>query len=264
MSSNNMHFVDTVIVDEVVLDYPDFSNESNSHLVPGTQAIMEDNLLALSTELFSNKMDATTTNNNNIARYSMESIDMADLWKCVGLDGTAGPAEVSEVAEVPDFNNMNQNNIHITIAKPSNKKSMKPKKSAQKKNSKSTNSAGKTNRQASLKLSKVIKDAANLPLAALVPAGELPLDHRPARGRGRLNQLKQMTPQQRKAEAAARAEKNRQAARDFRLRRKYHVQELEDKVSALEEKDKVQSTRINELEAELEQLRSLIGFNEHN
>jgi len=45
----------------------------------------------------------------------------------------------------------------------------------------------------------------------------------PARGRGRQMQLKRMSNEQIEAEAAARLERNRQAARECRQRRKEHV-----------------------------------------
>lgn len=98
----------------------------------------------------------------------------------------------------------------------------------------------------------------DVPLAALVPKGQLPPDHKPARGRGRHIQLKKMTPEQRRAERIARAEKNRQAAREFRVRRKNHMTELESKVKTLEAREQEQQQKISELQWELNRLQSMI------
>lgn len=83
--------------------------------------------------------------------------------------------------------------------------------------------------------------------------GVLPANHRPARGRGRQNQLAKMSEQQIEAEALARLEKNRQAARDCRLRRKKHTEVLEQKVLQLEKKNKEQEQLIASLQAQLSQ-----------
>lgn len=96
------------------------------------------------------------------------------------------------------------------------------------------------------------------------PTGVLPPGHKPARGRGRQVQLKKMTQAQIEAEAEARLERNRQAARDCRHRRKVHVKELEDKVDKLEA-DKARADRmIADLQlriAELEAAQHLAGQN---
>lgn len=81
--------------------------------------------------------------------------------------------------------------------------------------------------------------------------GVLPPDHRPARGRGRQQQLKRMTKEQREAEAAARLEKNRVAARECRVRRKEHMSVLEDQVSEYEARDREQQQLIACLRAEV-------------
>lgn len=81
--------------------------------------------------------------------------------------------------------------------------------------------------------------------------GILPPDHRPARGRGRQNQLARMTKEQIEAEAEARLEKNRQAARECRLRRKQHVELLESRVAQLERERRQQDKIIKQLQAKL-------------
>lgn len=90
--------------------------------------------------------------------------------------------------------------------------------------------------------------------------GILPPDHRPARGRGRQSQLKQMTKEQIEAEAAARLEKNRLAARDCRKRRKFHLSELENKVAIHEARDLEQQQIIEKLRQEVADLRSQLGL----
>merc|ERR1712151_415572 len=84
----------------------------------------------------------------------------------------------------------------------------------------------------------------------------LPPNHKPARGRGRQLQLAKMTAAQKKAEAEFRLEKNRQAARDFRLRRKNQVQTLEEQVKKYEERDQAQRTQIAHLQAEVARLQA--------
>lgn len=81
--------------------------------------------------------------------------------------------------------------------------------------------------------------------------GVLPPDHRPARGRGRQQQLMRMTKEQRDAEAAARLEKNRVAARECRIRRKEHLSVLEDQVNEYEARDFEQQQLIASLRAEV-------------
>jgi len=82
----------------------------------------------------------------------------------------------------------------------------------------------------------------------------LPPDHQPARGRGRAAQLASMTEAQIVAEAAIRAEKNRQAARECRLRRKDHVANLKTKASGLEKKYGAAMKTIKQLRARLAKL----------
>jgi hypothetical protein len=95
-------------------------------------------------------------------------------------------------------------------------------------------------------------------LAQLDRSGALPADHKPARGRGRQLQLAKMTPAQRAAEAKARLEKNRQAARGFRARRKDHIMELEDQVSDFEVREAQQQAVISSLQGEIEALKRLL------
>lgn len=211
---------------------------------------MDENFLQPSADTCLNESIKHTSNNQSgrsnyvTERDGTESDDIEELWKSIELD-IPGAAETSEVAEVPNTPSTNFLNKNKRVSK---------KRITRKANSE----AGKTSRQSSLKLSQVVKDASQLPLAALVPPGELPLDHRPARGRGRCSQLKKMTPEQREAEAVARAERNRLAARDFRLRQRYYEKELEDKVETLQESDRRQAERIHQLEAEVVHLRSLL------
>jgi len=90
-------------------------------------------------------------------------------------------------------------------------------------------------------------------------AGLLPADHRPARGRGRSMQLKAMTREQIEAEAEARLEKNRQAARDCRLRRKQQVGLLTEQVQTLRRKDSQSQATIAGLRNEVQQLRATLA-----
>jgi len=85
--------------------------------------------------------------------------------------------------------------------------------------------------------------------------GLLPADHKPARGRGRSLQLSAMSEAEKQAEAEVRLERNRQAARDFRLRRKHHVDGLERQVAEYERRDREQVQLIAELQAEMARIR---------
>lgn len=62
----------------------------------------------------------------------------------------------------------------------------------------------------------------------------LPPTHKPARGRGRRQQLKMMTEEQKEEEARERAAKNRLAAKECRLRRKGRETQLKERVAELE------------------------------
>lgn len=86
---------------------------------------------------------------------------------------------------------------------------------------------------------------------ALDTHGVLPPDHRPARGRGRQKQLTMMTAEQIEAEANARLIKNRQAARDCRMRRKLHVKDLEARVDELEQQRAAQDRLVRRLQQRL-------------
>lgn len=96
-------------------------------------------------------------------------------------------------------------------------------------------------------------------LASLDNTGALPANHKPARGRGRQLQLAKMTTEQREAEAKARLEKNRQAARGFRARRKDHIKNLEAQVAGFEQREVEQRAVISSLQSEIEQLRRLLS-----
>lgn len=100
--------------------------------------------------------------------------------------------------------------------------------------------------------SKALSRIARAASPVLDTHGLLPDDHRPARGRGRQNQLAKMTAEQIEAEAGARLEKNRQAARDCRLRRKQYTMVLEDKVAQLEKDKRAQDKLIKSLQAQLQ------------
>lgn len=92
-----------------------------------------------------------------------------------------------------------------------------------------------------------------------IPHGStLPLDHQPARGRGRAQQLRMMTQDQIKVEAIARGEKNRKAARDARLRKKQHTEILEARVRELEAREAESQKFICQLQNKIRQLE--LGF----
>jgi hypothetical protein len=96
------------------------------------------------------------------------------------------------------------------------------------------------------------------PLSATDASGALPLDHKPARGRGRQLQLAKMSPAQRKAETKARLEKNRQAAKGFRARRKDHVQDLELAIADYEHRDQQQMAAIADLKRQIGRMQGLV------
>jgi hypothetical protein len=68
-----------------------------------------------------------------------------------------------------------------------------------------------------------------------------------------------MTTAQIEAEAEARLERNRQAARDCRQRRKVHVGDLEEKVAGLEEDKRRQAQHIAALESRVRELEASSG-----
>lgn len=98
-----------------------------------------------------------------------------------------------------------------------------------------------------------------LTIEQIEKAGILPPDHKPARGRGRQLQLKQMTQDQIKAEALARLAKNRDAARGSRQKRKELVTELEKKVSQLEAERAADKAKIANLEAMVSRMSDMLG-----
>lgn len=102
--------------------------------------------------------------------------------------------------------------------------------------------------------------AQSAPRAVSLASRLLPDGHKPARGRGRQLQLASMTEEQKKAEAKARLEKNRQAAREFRTRRKEHVIELEQRVADFEARDFQQTTEIERLNGMVAKLQQQLAF----
>lgn len=95
---------------------------------------------------------------------------------------------------------------------------------------------------------------ARLTVDDIAKTGILPADHKPARGRGRHLQLQTMTPEMIAAEAASRLAKNRDAARDSRLKRKNHVVVLEGQVDGLQAKLAEAKKHIAKLEAQVKRL----------
>jgi len=82
----------------------------------------------------------------------------------------------------------------------------------------------------------------------------LPVDHKPARGRGRQKQLITMTDAQKDEERRQRAEKARLAARDGRLRRKIATENLEHEVQLLQMKDEESQKLIMKMRMRIQQL----------
>jgi predicted nucleic acid-binding Zn-ribbon protein len=68
-----------------------------------------------------------------------------------------------------------------------------------------------------------------------------------------------MTPAQKKAETRARLEKNRQAARGFRVRRKDHVQDLELAITDFESRDRKQQRDIADLQRQIAKMQAALG-----
>lgn len=95
---------------------------------------------------------------------------------------------------------------------------------------------------------KVVKP---LPLPKNSP---LPEDHKLARGRARIKQLKNMTKEQVEAEVAARMEKNRQFARNIRLKNKIKFQNLEMEVQNLKIKNEENKKTISHLQEVIDKL----------
>lgn len=118
----------------------------------------------------------------------------------------------------------------------------------------SLSKAGKAGTPSPLLPQPAAVELATTPPLPLDPTGVLPADHRPARGRGRAQQLKSMTKAQIAAEAKAMREKNRAAARDLRLKRKEHEASLQLRVDALEAKNRESQRTIARLTAKLNRL----------
>lgn len=93
------------------------------------------------------------------------------------------------------------------------------------------------------------------------PNGVLPPGHKPARGRGRPIQLKQMTPEQIRVENELQLERNRQAARQTRERKRNQIVDLENRAKALQEASDKKNKLIGDLQlriAELEAAQYLV------
>lgn len=95
---------------------------------------------------------------------------------------------------------------------------------------------------------------ARLTVDDIAKTGILPADHKPARGRGRHLQLQTMTAEMIAAEAASRLAKNRDAARDSRLKRKNHVVVLEGQVDVLQAKLAAAEGLIAKLQGQVKRL----------
>lgn len=83
----------------------------------------------------------------------------------------------------------------------------------------------------------------------------LPEDHRPARGRRRPKQLAMMSKEQKAAENEQRMEKNRQLAREGRLRKKASVDSLRQRVLEAGIQNKKQARTIAKAKNEIQKLK---------
>ena len=92
--------------------------------------------------------------------------------------------------------------------------------------------------------------------ASKAPSKVLPKGHKPARGRGRTKQLQMMTTDQKEAEDAILRERCRQAARDFRLRRKNKISTLQDSLDHYNDLSETQAREIAKLKANAAKLRA--------
>lgn len=85
-------------------------------------------------------------------------------------------------------------------------------------------------------------------------SGILPADHKPARGRRRKHQLMAMTDEQIEAETEVRMEKNRQSARDCRVRKKQHIASLRAELNVILGYNSKQQAQIQKLTAQVQSL----------
>jgi len=83
----------------------------------------------------------------------------------------------------------------------------------------------------------------------------LPVHHKPARGRGRKQQLENMSSEQLAEEAEERNAKNRQAAKDCRLRRRTREKQLKEHSGSLEKKFKDSQKQVARLQAQIRTLQ---------
>ena len=82
----------------------------------------------------------------------------------------------------------------------------------------------------------------------VIPKGSsLPLDHKPCRGRARIEQLKRMTKKQKKEEFLLRLEKNRLAAKEVRKKKKEYICKIETQLENLKQTLKGKDKEIRNL-----------------
>jgi len=144
----------------------------------------------------------------------------------------------------------------VRTASPAGKKSSAS--SIKRSNSLGTTKPRKIKMEALVSPTQIVRPASSEPINAFLPADKaqiLTRDHKPARGRGRTAQLQRMSREQIEAEADARVEKNRQAARECRARRKQQVGELRQCVEDLEHRNATSQCHIEQLQQQ--QHRSL-------
>lgn len=82
----------------------------------------------------------------------------------------------------------------------------------------------------------------------------LPGDHKPARGRARIKQLKNMSGEQIKEELAFKREQNRQFARNLRIKNKVKFQSLEMEVQNLKKKNQENKKTIAHLQGVIDKI----------
>lgn len=82
----------------------------------------------------------------------------------------------------------------------------------------------------------------------VIPKGSsLPSDHKPCRGRARIEQLKRMTKKQKREEFLLRLEKNRLAAKEVRKKKKEYICKIETQLEKLKQTLKGKDKEIRNL-----------------